>query len=212
MSFLGRGSSVVRSGHGVWVPVAATLLLILPWLLTGATAPAGSESTRARSAVSANTAIDQRFVPRQQALPVRVRIPALELVAPVDPLELTDEGRLAAPDSANRTGWWRAGPEPGEQGPAVIAGHVDSRNGPAVFYELDTLSPGNRVFVDRADGSTAVFRTYRSERHAKSDFPTNRVYAETAAPELRLITCGGVFDDRSGDYLDNVIVFAVRVR
>ena len=94
-------------------------------------------------------------------------------------------------------------------GPAVLAGHVDSTAGPAVFWRLRDLAPGDEVLVDRADGTTARFTVTRVERHPKDAFPTDEVYGPTTGAELRLITCGGEFDRAARSYRDNVVVFAV---
>jgi sortase (surface protein transpeptidase) len=103
------------------------------------------------------------------------------------------------------------GAVPGEPGPTVVAGHVDSRTGPAVFYRLDELAAGDRVEVTRSDGQVFVYRVVTVESHPKNAFPTGRVYGPTPGPELRLITCGGDFDRSSRHYLDNVVVMAVPV-
>lgn len=142
--------------------------------------------------------------------PVRIRIPAIEVDAPVDPLTVDENGVLPAPDSYDGAGWWRDGPEPGERGAAVIAGHVDSKEGPAVFFRLPDLGEGDKIFVDRADGTTAAFVTQRVERHAKDSFPTDAVYGRAPDSRLRLITCGGEFDRADRSYRENVIVFAIR--
>jgi sortase (surface protein transpeptidase) len=97
---------------------------------------------------------------------------------------------------------------PGDVGPSLLAGHVDSRTGPAVFYRLRELRGGDRIVVERSDGRTATFEVDRVEQVSKSSFPTRRVYGATPRPELRLITCGGTFDASSGHYLSNVVVYA----
>jgi hypothetical protein len=112
--------------------------------------------------------------------PVRIRIPAIGVDASVQSLTVDQSGVLPPPDSYEVAGWWREGPEPGERGPAVIAGHVDSKRGPAVFFRLTDLGTGDRIFVDRADGTTAVFTTQRVERHDKNAFPTTAVYRDTS--------------------------------
>ena len=142
--------------------------------------------------------------------PVRVRIPAIGVDASVQPLIVDQNGVLPPPDTYDGTGWWRDGPEPGEPGPAVIAGHVDSKRGPAVFFHLTDLSRGDQIFVDRADGTTTVFATQRVEQHDKNAFPTDAVYGGVPDSQLRLITCGGKFDRKAHRYIDNVIVFAIR--
>ena len=144
------------------------------------------------------------------AVPVRIRIPEIGTAAPVGPLRVDERGSLVPPDANGASGWWRDGPEPGERGPAVVAGHVDSYRGPAVFFRLPDLPAGARVFIDRADRTTAVFTVYRVEKHPKNVFPTRAVYGRTPDSELRIITCGGDFDDADKSYLANVIVFARR--
>jgi hypothetical protein len=142
--------------------------------------------------------------------PVALRIPSIKVSTKrlVD-LRLDDKGELEAPKDFQRAGWYAAGPTPGEFGPSVIAAHVDSHLGPAVFYRLGALKKGAKVMVDRKDGSTATFVVDRVERYPKAQFPTSEVYADTGGrAELRLITCGGDVDQRSGHYLDNVVAYA----
>lgn len=147
---------------------------------------------------------------RQAPVPVRVRIPEIGVDAPIAPLKVDESGVLLPPAENDIAGWWKDGPEPGESGPAVIAGHVDSHTGPAVFFQLPDLPSGAQVLIDRADHTTAVFTTYRLERRSKDEFPTEAVYGSTSNAEIRIITCGGDFDDTKDRYLANVIVFARR--
>jgi sortase (surface protein transpeptidase) len=140
---------------------------------------------------------------------VRVRIPAIGVDSAVVDVGVDAAGALVPPDSADVTGWFAAGPAPGERGPAVLAGHIDSREGPGVFYRLVDLRPGDAVEVQRADGSVARFTVDSSVQTAKTAFPTDLVYAPVPGPELRLITCGGSFDRSVGHYRDNVVVAAV---
>jgi len=147
-------------------------------------------------------------VATQVAEPVRIRIPAIGVDAAVLGLAVDVQGVLPPPPTNEDTGWWRAGPEPGEPGPAVIVGHVDGEDGPAVFYRLRELVGGDVIIVDRADGSAATFTVERLERHSKDAFPTEAVYGRASGPLLRLVTCGGAFDRSTRHYLDNVIVFA----
>ncbi|WP_344979009.1 class F sortase [Streptosporangium fragile] len=142
------------------------------------------------------------------AAPVRLRIPAIGLSSRVVPLRLDAARRLVAPTRFDLVGWNKAGPEPGEAGAAVIAGHVDSRSGPAVFYRLRTLRPGHRIHVDRADGSTVTFTVRRLARFPKNRIPDRQVYGSAEGAELRLVTCGGDFDRKRRSYRDNVVVFA----
>lgn len=140
--------------------------------------------------------------------PVRIEIPSIGVSDPVEPLGLNGDGSLQVPADFGHTGWYTGRPVPGDVGPAVIVGHVDSRRGPAVFYRLRDLRPGAEVMVHRSDGSRVAFAVERSARHPKSNFPTEEVYGPTTERALRLITCGGTFDRTSRHYRDNIIVFA----
>ncbi|MCX5172789.1 MULTISPECIES: class F sortase [Streptomyces] len=142
-------------------------------------------------------------------MPDRVRIPAIQVDAPVMPVGLDADGWVAAPppEDPNLAGWFTGGVTPGEKGTAVVVGHVDNTQGPAVFYGLGALKKGNRVEVVRQDGKTAVFEIYGIEVFAKNDFPGDRVYASKGTPELRVITCGGGFSKANG-YDGNVVAFA----
>lgn len=144
----------------------------------------------------------------QVADPVRVRVPSVGIDAQIVPLYVDAAGELPAPEDFGTAGWWHDGPEPGEVGPSVIAGHVDSRKGPAVFYRLEDIRPGDQIVIDRADGSVVSFLARRVDEHPKNEFPTDAVYGATPDAQLRLITCGGDFDDDVRSYVDNVIVYA----
>lgn len=124
------------------------------------------------------------------------------------PLALEADGTIEVPSDFSQAGWWVDGPEPGEVGPSVILGHVDSRRGPAVFFDLLELRPGDAVHVDRSDGTTVTYIVERTEQHPKDAFPTQAVYGPTDEPVLRLVTCGGTFDRDRRSYDDNVVVFA----
>jgi hypothetical protein len=148
--------------------------------------------------------------PARPARPVRVSIPSIGVHTPIVPLGLNPDRTLEVPNDFDHAGWWTGGPRPGERGPAVIAGHVDSYTGPAVFYRLRELRPGAAIVVLRRDGTRARFTVQRTGQYPKDRFPTARVYGQTAGPTLRLITCGGEFDDSTGHYLDNTVVYAAR--
>jgi hypothetical protein len=142
--------------------------------------------------------------------PKRVRIPALHVDAPLTGLGLDKDGHLTAPpeNDRNLAGWYQGGITPGTTGTAVLAGHVDTHKGPAVFYGLGALKKGDLVEVDRTDRTTAVFTIDAIEVYSAEDFPSRKVYARAARPELRVITCGGGFDQAKQEYLGNVVVFA----
>jgi sortase (surface protein transpeptidase) len=145
---------------------------------------------------------------RRASAPVRVEIPSIHVDAPLVGLGLDEHRALEVPKRFDVAGWWTGGTRPGERGPAVIAGHVDSKTGPAVFYELGELRRGAAVIVHRRDGTSVRFSVQGSARYDKDHFPTARVYGPTRRPTLRLITCSGQFDHSTGHYLDNTVVFA----
>jgi Sortase domain len=142
------------------------------------------------------------------APPVHLRIRALHVDTKIIDLGLQKDGSVEVPESTAVAGWYDGGPRPGQPGPAVILGHVDSRSGPGIFIDLYKVKPGTLVQVDRADGTSGTFRITRVSRVSKNRFPTDLVYAPTLDPTLRLVTCGGSFDPAKRSYRDNVIAFA----
>ena len=148
-----------------------------------------------------------RTLPRSRA--TALAIPYLDVDAPVMPLRLDRGHRMSAPpdDDPKRVGWYADGPSPGEQGTAVAVGHLDTMTGPAVFAGLDELKPDRLIEVRRADGRTAVYSVDAVKTYEKAHFPDREVYGARGRPELRLITCGGSYDRRTG-YTGNTVVFA----
>lgn len=135
--------------------------------------------------------------------PQRLVIPDLDIDRPLAPLGVDPTGEHQVPDDAGTVGWYAGGPTPGEPGPALILGHVDYRGTPGAFAHLDRLGVGDLVGVDRL-----LYRVTDIRRVPKDEFPRDLVYGRTDRSELRLITCGGVFDHGTGHYRDNVIVSA----
>ncbi len=148
--------------------------------------------------------------------PTVLEIPAIGVRSDLLRLGITPDGVLEVPPRGptyDQAGWYRYSPTPGALGPAVLAGHVDSAaNGPSVFFRLGDLRPRDTVLVTRADGSVAVFAVDEVRRFRKTRFPSELVYGNTDHAALRLITCGGEFDDASGHYVDNIVVLASLVR
>ncbi|TDC78683.1 class F sortase [Micromonospora sp. KC606] len=145
-------------------------------------------------------------MPRSQ--PTRVRIPKIGVDATTNPLGLDKNQQIAVPP-AKLAGWYKLGPSPGEPGTAVLVGHLDSRStGPAVFFRLGALKPGDTIEVLRKDGTTARFIVDGVVRYPKKNIPANLVYSHNGTPQLRLITCGGDYDKKAKSYKDNTVVFA----
>jgi hypothetical protein len=148
-----------------------------------------------------------RRAPRPEAL----TIPFIGVHTALEKLDRTPQGMLQVPDSTTIAGWYIGSPRPGEIGSAIIAGHIDSTSGPGVFFRLRLLRQGDLVYVRRVGGTLVVFRVTAEHMYPKDDFPTEQVYGPVPDAELRLITCGGVFDPATGSYLSNVVVYATQV-
>ncbi|SEO98794.1 class F sortase [Amycolatopsis saalfeldensis] len=144
--------------------------------------------------------------------PVSIDIPAIGVSSVVNQVGLNPDGTVGVPQEGplyDQPAWFRGSPAPGEPGPSVILGHIDSaRNGPSVFFDLGGLKPGQRVRVSRADHTAATFEIDTVQSYPKSAFPQQTVYGYTPQPSLRLITCGGSFDHSTRQYRDNTVVFA----
>jgi Sortase domain len=147
----------------------------------------------------------------RQSPPVSVAIPAIGVRSQLLHLGLNPDGTIQVPSlttSADKAAWYKNSVTPGQQGTAVIEGHVDSYQGPAVFFRLGALRPGNQIDVTLADGITAVFRVTGVREYAKDKFPVKTIFGPAHYAALRVITCGGDFDPTTGHYLSSVVVFA----
>ncbi|HUK72093.1 MAG TPA: class F sortase [Streptosporangiaceae bacterium] len=156
-------------------------------------------------------AVGGRSAGYQTPRPVALVIPAIGVNARLVDLGLTAAGTVQVPADPASPGWYTGSSRPGAIGSSVLLGHIDSPSGPAVFYRLGQLRPGERVYVRRADGTLAVFRIDAVRRYLKSHFPTAAVYGPAPDPELRLISCTGVFDQNLKSYLSNVVVYATAI-
>ncbi|KQS71511.1 class F sortase [Modestobacter sp. Leaf380] len=152
------------------------------------------------------SALDPASAPEPTAL----RIPALDVDRELIDLGVAADGTAEVPVDFDDAGWFTPGGRPGARGPTVVMGHVDSTEGPAVFYALRDLVPGDVVELTVADGTVAVYEVSGTEQVAKDEFPTAAVFGATTADVLRLITCTGAFDQGARSYTDNLVVTAVR--
>jgi sortase (surface protein transpeptidase) len=193
--------------------VSLTLALVLgacgePPARSEASPPPAPSTTAPATTTAAAAVPPSTRPPRRSSPPVRVEIPSIGVSSRLVRLGLNGDGTMEVPRDYALAGWFSGGPMPGEDGPAVIAGHVDSKTGPAVFYRLGQLRRGDTVRVQRADGVWLAFEVTGSARYAKAEFPTEAVFGPVPGQVLRLITCGGEFDRSRGSYLDNVVVSA----
>ena len=211
----------VRRGPAIVAAVVAAIALAQA--LSGCASPASGATAAARPSPSATHALASpppsaavaasRFqsprTPVEIAVPVQLRIPSIGVNARLQQVWLAPDGTVAPPHGYRDAAWYAKSARPGQPGPSILVGHVDSTSGPAVFFNLVTLKAGAEVLVDRADKSTVRFRVSGRIQVAKSRFPADLVYGPTLSPSLRLVTCGGKWNKATGHYLDNVVVTAL---
>jgi Sortase domain len=214
------GSSKRSSGR--WWAAAVVLLLTGAGLLAVGIAdrgepPAGRVATpRVSQPTADGTALSPSPSPSPsvvvaRSVPVALRIPALDVSVSLSTLGLNSDRTVQVPTNFAEPGWYRLGPTPGQVGSAVILGHVDDKNGPAVFYRLKFLKVGDKVDVSLANGVVAHFAVKSVATYPKTAFPAQQVYASHGFSALQLVTCGGQFDKRAGSYLSNVVAYTTLV-
>jgi len=196
-----------RGRHGLLV-VAAMLAVGGTGCGSGPTAPAAAPPAPATTVAATPTPSVPAPLLMAASVPVRVQIPSIGVDSPLIDLGLQDDGTMQVPAEGFPAGWFTGAPTPGEQGPAVLAGHVDWGGSPGVFWSLRDVAAGDEITVSRADGSAAVFRVTEVGQYSKDAFPTAAVYADLDHAGLRVITCGGEFDHAAHSYRDNTVVFA----
>jgi hypothetical protein len=174
---------------------------------------AQSPSAQSPSAARTRTTEPLEVVPLAAARsdPIQLQIPAIGLTESLSTLGLNADGSVQVPTDIQQPGWYRLGPSPGQIGSAVILGHVDSYQGPAAFFKLRLLVPGDLIDVTLADGVTAQFKITSVTEYLKEAFPDQAVYGPHGYSALQLVTCAGVFDPQTGHYLSNIVVFSTLV-
>jgi LPXTG-site transpeptidase (sortase) family protein len=209
MSFF-RRPAVMSFAAGLVVIVAGTTGLLLTRHSTPAMRPVAAGVGALPAPTGPIVAPPQSAVPRPVAAPVSLTIPLIGVSTKLITLGLQSDGSLQVPPTTSVAGWYTGSPRPGAIGSAIIIGHIDSVKGPGVFFRLDELRRGDQVYVRRADGTMVEFRVTSVEEYLKDRFPTQAVYGPTPDAELRLITCGGAFDNATGHYLSNIVVYATQ--
>jgi LPXTG-site transpeptidase (sortase) family protein len=215
---LGKHSNATRG-----VPFRALLVVALTTII-GALVAIGVDANGDAEAPPAAAAQDPARVPapppgpstarpkadaNSNPSPVGLTIPAIKVASSVTRLGLNKDGTVEVPKDPDDAGWYGKGPIPGQNGSSVILGHVDSKAGPAVFYRLKNLEPGDQIAVELSDNTVARYRVARVAQYANRDFPAVKVYAGSPdRPALNLVTCGGKYDRAAGGYQSNVVVYA----
>ncbi|WP_433387243.1 class F sortase [Micromonospora sp. KLBMP9576] len=206
--------------HGKpWRAAGAAVVVVVAMVGAGlvgasfATAPAPRppQPLTAPAGTGPDAGADPDVAGLPRSAPTTITISRIGVDAAIMPLGTNPDGTVQVPplERAQLAGWYEPGPSPGEVGNAVIVGHVDSAEiGPAVFFSLGALQPGDKVTVTRADGRRVTFTVELVKAYPKTEFPTEQVYGPDDRPGLRVVTCGGIFDEATGSYPDNVVVFA----
>jgi hypothetical protein len=191
---------------------SASLLVVA---LVAIALSAGSSSAGPASARLVGRAAEARNQSHETGMarsrPTHLSIPAIDLSVPLSVLGLNADGTVSVPTDFNEPGWYRFDASPGQIGTAVILGHIDSYLGPAVFFDLRDLVPGDRIIVTLADGRVARFVVIGKATYLKARFPAALVYGPRSYSALQLVTCGGNFDYTTRSYLSNVVIYSALV-
>lgn len=212
----------VTSRRSRFPPGAAALLL----LVAGCASPAVNNAGHTETPTPSRTASSPAEAPAvpgpataeasgaalamDASKPVRFAIPALDRTGEIIETGLREDNTLEVPPEHEGApaSWYTGSPSPGQLGPSVLLGHVNSTEDESgIFYNLKTLQNGDPIEVTREDGSIAIFSVYKSELYPKNDFPTKAVYFPVGEAELRVITCDG-FTESSGKFVENLVVYA----
>ncbi|MEU5266375.1 class F sortase [Amycolatopsis sp. NPDC021455] len=210
----------ITSRQGVLVTlVIASLAALAVLVLTfgGGPGPSTAQPTPEQPAAvtpEAGTDTQELLEAMPKSEPVSIDIPKIGAHSSLIPLGLNPDNTIQVPPVTTplQAGWYTYAPTPGETGPAVVLGHVDGNHQKGIFFRLKELAAGDRVSIARKDGTTAQFEVTKVHQVPKKDFESEGVYNDTADAELRLITCGGVFDRSAHNYVDNIVVYARLVR
>ena len=203
--------ATVRGLRARLAGIAGVLLIATGTAALGVAVAAQVHAPQPSRSAAGATGSSARGPSLPRSVPVSVSIPAIGVNSKLLHLGLNADGTIQVPSletSSDRAAWYKYSATPGQIGSSVIEGHVDSIRGPAVFFRLGALRPGDTVNVTLADGITAVFRVTGVREYVKSRFPAEAIYGATNFAALRLITCGGAFDYASGHYLSSTVVYA----
>lgn len=209
----------ITNRQGVLITLVVALLAALAVLLLtfgGGPGPSTAQPPPQPVAVTPEpgTADEDVLAAMPKSEPVSIDIPKIGAHSSLVPLGLNPDNTIQVPPVTTplQAGWYTYAPTPGEIGPAVVLGHVDGNHQKGIFFRLKELAPGDRVSIGRKDGTTAKFEVTKVHQVPKKDFESEGVYNDTADAELRLITCGGIFDRSAHNYVDNIVVYARLVR
>ncbi len=202
------GVTSFNSKYGSELSMTLGLVGILVSVLALNPPPPAPARVKSIAAPASHKAQPYQVTPLARSAPVEIEIPKIGLQAGFVELGLKTDGTMDTPKSNEVVGWYKNASTPGETGPSIIAGHVDSKDGPAIFWRLSELTIGDVIEIRRQDNQLVKFYIDRVDQFSQSGFPTAEVYGKTANPTIRLITCGGVYDRASNRYSHNTVIFA----
>lgn len=207
MIAVGLRNQKSRRAHRV--SLAAAVILAVTLLTAGCGSSGSTHATPAKTTTAAPTTSGvQTAPPISRSTPVSFKIASINASGSLISVGLNTDGSVQVPADYLQAGWYQKGPAPGEQGSAVILGHVDSYKGTGVFFYLKKVKPGDMIDVTRADGKTAHFKVTDVRMYEKTQFPDQLVFAPRGGATLQVVTCGGDFDQATKSYLSNVVVFS----
>jgi sortase (surface protein transpeptidase) len=193
----------------IWIGSAVSSLSIATVALAGTLpSPTAKTVVLAGASVSVRTAASTKLPATQRSRPLTLVIPAIGVKTTVGKLGLQPDHEVMVPTTIHTVGWYIDGPAPGQEGSAVILGHVDSYKGVGVFFNLKSLKSGDKIEVISKDGVTTHFVVSKVVEYSKTAFPDQLVYGPHGTRSLQLVTCGGVFDHATGHYESNIVVFS----
>ncbi|WP_084599539.1 class F sortase [Pontibacillus chungwhensis] len=140
-------------------------------------------------------------------VPTHLSIPAIDVDTQIEKVGILDNGQMGVPDSTKTVGWFEPSTKPGNTGNSVIAGHVDSYKGPAVFFYLKDLEKGDEVTVTDKDGEKRTYIVKALESYPYDNSPIEEIFGTTDKKRLNLITCTGTFDQETNNHLERLVVY-----
>ncbi len=206
-----RPAALLTLAAGLVVILGGTVGLLLTRQSTPPMRPVAAGVGALPAPTGPIVAAPQSPGPRSVAAPVSLTIPLIGVQTNLITLGLQSNGQLEVPSTTSVAGWYTGSPRPGAVGSSIIVGHIDSKYVRGVFFRLSTLTKGDKIYIKRADGTLAEFSVTAVQTYLKDHFPTEDVYGPVPDAELRLITCGGAFDNATGHYLSNIVVYAAEV-
>ena len=187
-------------------PAIATDVSATPIVPTATIAPTATVAPTPTVAPIPTVAPTVAAAPRA-GQPVRIQIPSIKVDAAIEYVGLTPDGNMDTPKNYDNTAWYEPGARPGDVGNAAIAGHVDSKTGKAVFWDLAKLKPGDEVFVVGDDGVTRRFVVAAIDSYGRTDAPLQQIFGPTSERHLNIITCDSTTPFADGHYASNVVVY-----